>query len=75
MSAHERADAAAGALRVEVHRGNPTAEELAAALAVVTAAYAEEAASAVAEQDVRPSAWQISRRGLREPLRRDLGWR
>ena len=66
---------AAAQLRIEVHRGEPTPEELAAALAVVSAAYADETASAVAEDHPRPSAWQISARGLREPLNRDLGWR
>jgi hypothetical protein len=28
----------------------------------------------VADEDRRPSGWQISARALRAPLRRDLGW-
>lgn len=66
-------DATAG-LPLRVLRGAPTPEELAAAVAVVTESYQCEVATAVAEEDVRPSAWQVSARGLREPLRRDLGW-
>lgn len=61
--------------RVDVRCGEPTPEELAAVVSVVREAYLREAAEALAEPEPRPSAWQISARGLREPLRRDLGWR
>jgi hypothetical protein len=64
----------ADALRVDVLRGQPTAEELAAVIAVVSEAYETESAAAVADEDRRPSGWQISARALRTPLRRDLGW-
>ncbi|PZU46437.1 MAG: hypothetical protein DI566_07665 [Microbacterium sp.] len=71
-----RADAgeAAPRLRVDVRRGDPTAEELAAVVAVVTESYEREAAAALAEPDARPSAWQVSTRALRAPLRRDIRW-
>lgn len=62
------------AVRVDVLRGEPTAEELAAVVAVVTEAYEREASDAVAEDEPRPSAWQVSARALRPPLRRDIGW-
>jgi phenylpyruvate tautomerase PptA (4-oxalocrotonate tautomerase family) len=61
-------------LRVDVERGNPTPEEIAAVVAVVSDAYVTEAAAAVAVDDARPSAWQVSARALRAPLRRDVGW-
>lgn len=62
------------ALRLDVRRGSPTPEELAAVIAVVSEAYTSEAAAAVAADQPRASAWQVSARALREPLRRDLGW-
>lgn len=58
---------------VEVHRGSPTEEELAALLAVVGEAYREEAAETT-DAPARPSRWQISARGLRPPLQRERGW-
>ncbi|KZE89050.1 acyl-CoA carboxylase subunit epsilon [Microbacterium sp. TNHR37B] len=61
-------------VEVDVVRGTPTAEELAAVVAVVTESYEAEAAAAVAPRALRPSAWQLSARSLREPLRRDVGW-
>lgn len=61
-------------LRVEVARGNPTDEELAALVAVVTAAYAEEAGDALADDEPTRSAWSLSQRGLRQPLARERGW-
>lgn len=62
-------------LPIEVRRGEPTAEELAAVLAVVTETYEREAATTIVEEDeVAASAWSISARALREPLRRDVGW-
>ncbi len=62
------------AVHVEIRRGDPTPEELAAVVAVVTEAYARESAAAIAEDDRRRSAWEVTARGLRDPLRRDIGW-
>ena len=59
-------------LRVEVLRGRPTPEELAAVLAVVTESYEAEAATAVADEP--RSAWAVSTRSLRAPLSRDVPW-
>ncbi len=61
-------------LRVEVRRGAPSAEELAAVIAVVSDAYAQEAAGAVADDTPPESAWRRSARALRTPLRRGFGW-
>ena len=60
--------------RVDVRRGEPTADELAAVVAVVTEAYQREAEAALAENEPRPSAWLVSARSLRPPLRREIGW-
>ena len=60
-------------LRVDVRRGHPTEEELAAIIAVVTVGYAEESQDARADES-RRSAWELSQRPLRSPLRRDVGW-
>jgi hypothetical protein len=60
---------------IDVRRGTPTEDELAALMAVVAEAYSGEAAEAVADDEPARSAWAISSRNLREPLRRDLGWR
>lgn len=65
---------AADPTRVQLRRGAPSAEELAALLAVVSEAYAEEAAGATVEGEPARSGWALSQRGLRAPLRRDLGW-
>lgn len=62
------------ALRIEVRRGDPTPEELAAVIAVVTEAYESEAATVLADDARTRNAWYLTARGLREPLRRDLGW-
>lgn len=62
-------------LPVEVRRGDPTPEELAAVLAVVTETYEREAATTIVEEDeAAVSAWSISARALRRPLRREMGW-
>ncbi len=61
-------------LRVEVLRGQPDAEQLAAIIAVVSEAYLTEAATTLAPAARPLSAWQRSARGLRAPLRRELGW-
>jgi hypothetical protein len=73
MSDRDVTDAAGEPPRVEVVRGTPTEEELAALLAVVGEEYTREAEEAVAD-DSRPSAWQLTRRPLRTPLRRDVPW-
>ncbi len=67
-------DAHAGPVGLRVLRGAPTPEELAAVIAVVTEAYEGEAAAAVTEDAPLSSAWQISARALRPPLRRDIAW-
>lgn len=68
-------DAASAPLpSVEVRRGQPTPEELAAVVAVVSASYAQEAADAVAPEPPEESAWRRSARALRTPLRRGFGW-
>ena len=64
----------ADAMRVDVRRGAPTADELAAMFAVVTEAYAEETAAATADDEAVRSGWSLSQRSLRPPLRRDVGW-
>ncbi|MBA8816685.1 hypothetical protein FHX48_001758 [Microbacterium halimionae] len=59
---------------LEVRRGHPTDAELAAVMAVVSEAYAVEADEATADDVTARSAWEISARALREPLRRDVRW-
>ncbi|GAA2903622.1 acyl-CoA carboxylase subunit epsilon [Microbacterium esteraromaticum] len=59
--------------RMEIVRGNPTEEELAALIAVVAEAYSHESAEAVADVP-HVSAWQRTQRALRRPLRRDIPW-
>ncbi|MCR2801739.1 acyl-CoA carboxylase subunit epsilon [Microbacterium sp. zg-Y818] len=62
-------------IRVDVRRGSPTEEDLAAVIAVVTEAYEREAADAVVDDPpVRPG-WERAARGLRQPLDRQSGWR
>ena len=58
---------------MEILRGSPTPEELAALIAVVSDAYTREAEDAVAEEP-HVSAWQRTQRGIRRPLRRDIPW-
>jgi len=67
-------DATAG-VSIDVRRGNPTDEELAALLAVLSEAYQTELDEATAPSETPRSAWELTQRGLRTPLRRDLGWR
>ncbi|WP_203580601.1 acyl-CoA carboxylase subunit epsilon [Microbacterium hibisci] len=64
----------ADGVTIDVLRGTPTEEELAALLAVVSEAYTGEAAEAVAPDEIRRSAWSLSQRDLRRPLDRELGW-
>jgi hypothetical protein len=70
----ESTESAGDVLRIDVVRGNPTPEEIAAVIAVVSDAYATESATAVAPERRRRSAWELSTRTLRQPLRRDVGW-
>jgi len=65
---------AAESMRVDLLRGEATADELAALIAVVTEPYAEESAGATADDTEARSGWSLSQRSLRTPLRRDLGW-
>lgn len=58
---------------VEIVRGTPTEEELAALIAVVSDAYQREQQDAVAEEP-KVSTWQRTQRSLRRPLRRDIPW-
>jgi hypothetical protein len=58
---------------IEIVRGTATEEELAALIAVVSDAYAQEEADAVAPEP-RVSAWARTQRPLRAPLRRDIPW-
>ena len=74
MSSSADESASADAMRVDVRRGAPTGDELAAMIAVVTEAYAEETAAATADDEAVRSGWSLSQRSLRTPLRRDLGW-
>lgn len=62
------------ALAIEVRRGAPSEEELAALIAVVSEAYIGEAAAAVVQDAAGPNAWSMSRRSLRTPLPRGLRW-
>jgi hypothetical protein len=61
-------------ITIDVRRGAASEEELAALIAVVSESYAREAAAAIAEESAVTTAWGLSQRGLREPLRRELGW-
>ncbi|MGA7148386.1 MAG: acyl-CoA carboxylase subunit epsilon [Microbacterium sp.] len=68
-------DGGSGDLTIDVRRGAPTEDELAALLAVVSEAYTVEAAHAtVSDADAGRTAWSVTQRGLRTPLRRELGW-
>jgi hypothetical protein len=67
-------DAASQSVRIDVLRGTPTEEELAALIAVVSEAYTGEAAEAVADDSAPRSGWALSQRALRQPLDRELGW-
>ncbi|WP_308737023.1 acyl-CoA carboxylase subunit epsilon [Microbacterium sp. MYb66] len=58
---------------LEITRGTATEEELAALIAVISEAYATEAADAVADEP-SASAWSRTQRPIRTPLRRDIPW-
>ncbi|MFD4959984.1 acyl-CoA carboxylase subunit epsilon [Microbacterium sp. NPDC058389] len=68
------ADETGAGVTIDVRRGDPTDEELAALIAVVSQAYSGEASEAVAEDRRVRSGWELSARAMRQPLRRDLGW-
>lgn len=75
MSAeHSPEPHAADGMVIDVLRGTPSEEELAALMAVVSEAYAAEAAGATSDAPTGLSAWGLSQRSLRVPLRRDVGW-
>ena len=59
---------------IDIRRGNPTDEEIAAVVAVVADAYARQVASLEADDTPKTTPWLQSRRRMRAPLRRDLGW-
>ncbi len=61
-------------VRIDVRRGTPSEAELAALIAVVSESYAQESAGAVAAEPAARTAWELSQRAVREPLRRELGW-
>jgi Acyl-CoA carboxylase epsilon subunit len=65
--------AAPAPVMLEVTRGTATEEELAALIAVLGDAYANEQAEATVEEP-RVSAWTRTQRPLRRPLRRDIPW-
>ncbi|SJN34700.1 hypothetical protein FM104_08555 [Microbacterium esteraromaticum] len=67
------ADSAAEVAKIDVVRGTPTEEEVAALIAAVSDAYMHETSEAVAEEP-HVSAWRQTQRGLRRPLRRDIPW-
>lgn len=60
-------------LEMAVLRGTPTAEELAAVMAVLSEAYATEVEEAVVDTRPATTAWARSQRTLREPLARGVG--
>ena len=59
---------------IDVRRGTPSEEELAALIAVVSESYAREYADAIAEDPPGRTAWSLSQRTLRQPIQRELGW-
>ncbi|SEB57518.1 acyl-CoA carboxylase subunit epsilon [Microbacterium hydrocarbonoxydans] len=76
MSVHAPEEGSGEAQRpptIEITRGSASEEELAALIAVVSDAYAQEAAEAVVEEPV-VSAWTRTQRPLRRSLRRDIPW-
>jgi len=75
MSSADPAASGEEPLRIDVVRGTPTEDELAALIAVVTEEYSCQEATATASDRPARSAWELSARGLRTPLRRELGWR
>lgn len=67
-------DDTAAPLQIDVVRGHPTDDELAALIAVVSEVYSREEATATASE-TRRDAWMVAARNVHTPLRRELGWR
>jgi hypothetical protein len=67
-------DEGAEPLRIDVRRGTPTDEELAALMAVVSEAYEREAAAAVVDDSPAVSTWTRTQRRLRGPFPRGVSW-
>ena len=61
-------------LSLAVTRGEPTPEELAAVIAVLSETYAAEAHDANSADKPEPSEWMRTRRQMRSPLRRARGF-
>ena len=59
---------------LSISKGEPTPEELAAVMAVISEAYAAEVDAAEATDEPKLSAWMRTRRQMRGGLRRDLDW-
>jgi len=77
VSAHDPAaevTGPSGELAVEVRRGNPTEEELAALIAVVSEAYEREVDAAVVDDTAVSTPWSRSQRAPRALPRRDVAW-
>ena len=62
-------------LEIRVVRGNPTAQELAAVTAVLSAAIAEETAADELAARETTSTWERTQRPLRDDLDTRVGWR
>ena len=67
-------DSSGDGVTIDVRRGTPTEEELAALIAVVSESYARESADALADDQAVRTAWSLSQRTLRQPIQRELGW-
>ena len=74
MSQADLPAAGAEPLRIDVRRGSPSEEELAALMAVVSEAYEREAGTAVVDDLPAASAWTRTQRRLRGPLPRGVSW-
>ena len=74
MSIVEKDAGEPGELSAEVRRGNPTDEELAALVAVVSEAYEREVSAAVVDETATSTAWSRSQRAPRRMPRRDVAW-
>ena len=61
-------------ITIDVRRGTPTERGARRAHRRRQRGLRAEAAGAIAEEPGPPTAWALSQRSLREPLRRDLGW-
>ena len=68
------ADPKGDGVTIDVRRGTPSEEELAALIAVVSESYAREFADALADDQPARTAWSVSQRTLRQPIQREPGW-